>query len=147
MILNFISMKPLRIFSLGLLILIFSGCSSTVSLNPLSLLTGNSWQLSALVGDPPDMSKFGAGLPTLDFLEGGKLAGFAGCNNFAGGFSLEGSGIKLDPGAMTRKACPGDGENQFVSAMNKVTNFSVGKEKLTLLDGATELMSFVPKKD
>lgn len=140
-------MKPLRIFSLGLLIIIFNGCSSTASLNPLSLLTGNIWQLSTLMGESPDVSKFGPGLPTLDFLEGGKLAGFAGCNNFSGGFSLEGTGIKLDPGAMTRKACPGDGEGEFISALSKVKNFSVGKEKLTLLDGATELMSFVSKKD
>lgn len=140
-------MKPFRIFLLGLLILIFSGCSSTVSLNPLSLLTGNSWQMSSLVGNSFDMSKFGAGLPTLDFLEGGKLAGFAGCNNFSGGFSLEGSGIKLDPGAMTRKACLGGGEDEFISALSKVKNFTVAKEKLTLLDGATELMSFVPKKN
>lgn len=93
------------------------------------------------------MSKFSGGLPTLDFLEGGNLAGFAGCNNFSGGFSLEGTGIKLDPGAITRKACPGGGEDEFISSLNKVKNFTVGKEKLTLLDGATELMSFVPYKN
>ena len=39
------------------------------------------------------------------------------------------------------------GESEFVSALEKVKNFTVQKEKLTLLDGATELMSFVPKKD
>lgn len=140
-------MKQFRIVSLGLLIIFFSGCSSTSSLNPLSLLTGNSWVLSSLMGSGLEMSKFSEGLPSLDFLEGGKLAGFAGCNNFSGGFSLEGTGIKLDPGAMTRKACPGGGEEEFISALSKVKNFKVGKEKLTLLDGATELMSFVPKKD
>lgn len=140
-------MKQLRILSLGLLILFFNGCNSTTKLNPLSLLTGNSWQLATLMGDSPDMSKFPAGLPTLDFLEGGRLAGFTGCNNFSGGFMLEGNDIKLDPGAMTRKACPESGEDQIVSALGKVKNVNVGKEKLILLDGETEVMSFVPKKD
>lgn len=100
-------MKQLRTLSLGLLILFFSGCSSTSSLNPLSLLMGNSWVLSSLMGGGLDMGKFSKGLPSLDFLEGGNLAGFAGCNNFSGGFSLEGTGIKLDPGAMTKKSMPG----------------------------------------
>ncbi len=140
-------MKQLKLLSLGLLIIIFNSCSSSKSLNPLSLLTGNSWVLSSLLGGGLDLGKFSGGLPSLDFLEGGKLAGFTGCNNFSGGFSLEGTGIKLDPGAMTRKACEGKGENEFISALGSVKNFKVGKEKLTLLDGATELMSFVPKKE
>ncbi|WP_111670796.1 META domain-containing protein [Algoriphagus litoralis] len=140
-------MKLHRIAVLGLLVLILGGCSSSAGLNPLSLLTGKSWALSSLMGGEIDPSKFTAGVPTLDFLEGGRLAGFAGCNNFSGGFSLEGTDIKLDPGAMTRKACPGGGEEEFISALNRVKNFTVAKEKLTLLDGATELMSFVPKKD
>ena len=140
-------MNTLRIAALGLLILILGGCSSSASINPLSLLTGKSWALSSLMGSGIDPIKFSSGVPTLDFLEGGRLSGFAGCNNFSGGFSLEGTDIKLDPGAMTRKACPGGGEDEFISALNKVKNFKVGKEKLTLLDGATELMSFVPKKD
>lgn len=140
-------MKKITKVSFGLLILFSIGCSGTAKLTPISLLTGNSWELSSLMSNTINMSKFGAGPPTLNFLEGGKLAGFAGCNNFSGGFSLEGTGIKLDPGAMTRKACADDGEDQFVSALNKVKNFTVAKGKLTLLDGATELMSFVPKKD
>jgi heat shock protein HslJ len=140
-------MKQLQITSLGLLVLLFNGCSGTASLNPLSLLTGNSWVISSLMGSGLDMYKFSHALPSLDFLEGGKLAGFAGCNNFSGEFSLESTGIKLDPGAMTRKACEGNGESEFISALSKVKNFTVGKEKLTLLDGATELMSFVPKND
>lgn len=140
-------MLPIRIATLGLSILILGGCSSSASINPLSLLTGKSWALSSLMGSGVDLGKFPSGVPTLDFLEGGRLSGFAGCNNFSGGFSLEGTGIKLDPGAMTRKACQGSGEDEVISAINRVKNFKVEKEKLTLLDGATELMSFVPKKD
>lgn len=86
-------------------------------------------------------------LPSLDFLEGGRLAGFSGCNNFSGEFTLKGTEISLEPGAMTKKACPGTAEPEFISALERVKNFTVKKEKLTLLDGTTELMSFIPNKD
>jgi heat shock protein HslJ len=83
----------------------------------------------------------------LDFLEGGKLAGFSGCNNFSGNFSLEGTGVKLDPGAITKKICSGTGDQGFLSAIEKASQLKVDKNKLTLLNGETELMSFVPKED
>jgi heat shock protein HslJ len=140
-------MKQIRLFSLGLMILLFSACGSSTQLNPLSILTGKTWALDSLMGSELDLSKFSRGVPTMNFLEGGRLAGFAGCNNFSGGFSLEGSGIKLDPGAMTRMACQESGEDEFMSVLGRVKNFKVVKEKLTLLDGDTELMSFIPKKD
>lgn len=140
-------MRPFRVIYLSLLILLLGGCSGTSTLNPLSLLMGNKWELSSLMGGTLSPEKFGTGLPSLSFLEDGKLAGFAGCNNFSGGFSLEGTGIQLDPGAMTRMACPGTGESEFIAALGKVKNFKVGKDKLTLMDGASELMSFIPKKD
>ncbi|GAA0878510.1 hypothetical protein GCM10009119_14780 [Algoriphagus jejuensis] len=142
-------MKQFQGILIGLLILSISGCSSTGKLNPLNALMGKSWVLSSLSGEGPDLSQFAAGLPTLSFLEGGRLAGFAGCNNFSGEFALEGGpgAIRLDPGAMTRKACPGDGENEFLAAFEKAKNFKVDKEKLSLLDGTTELMSFSPTKD
>lgn len=98
-------MRYVKMLSLGLLIFFFSSCGSTGKLNTLNLLTGNAWELSSLMGEDLDLNKFPDGLPSLSFLEGGKLAGFAGCNNFSGGFSLEGTSIKLDMGAMTRKAC------------------------------------------
>ena len=134
----------------GILILtIFLGlssCSSVGNLNPLSLLTGNNWVLNSMLGKALDPAKFAGGLPFLNFQEGGKLAGFAGCNNFNGNFNLEGTSLKLDPGAMTRKACPGDGEKDFTSALSQVANYKVNKNKINLLDvAAKELMSFIPQ--
>lgn len=140
-------MRALKTLSIGLLFLLFSNCGSTKSINPLNLLTGNSWALSSLMGNGLDMNQFVGGIPSLSFLDGGKLAGFSGCNNFSGNFSLEGTGLQLDPGAITKKMCPGSGEQVFMATLNKVGELKVGKDKLTLLDGATELMSFVPKKD
>lgn len=139
-------MKHLRILSLSLILLMAASCGATKSLNPLSLLSGNGWVLDTLMGSGINLADFAGGLPSLDFLEGGKLSGFSGCNNFNGSFALEGNDLKLDPGAMTRKACPGNGEQGFMSAINKVNNLKIGKDKLTLMDGASELMTLIPKK-
>jgi heat shock protein HslJ len=140
-------MKTLKSFVILVVFLIVSSCGGLKSINPLSLLTGNSWALSSLMGEGLDPSQFTGTIPSLDFLEGGKLAGYSGCNNFSGSFSLEGTAVKLDPGAITKKACPSAGEQDFLSAIEKVSQLKVDRNKLTLLDGATELMSFVPKND
>ncbi|WP_075351801.1 META domain-containing protein [Algoriphagus marinus] len=140
-------MKAIKSFSIGLIFFVVSSCGSLNAINPLSLLMGNSWALSSLMGKSLDLSQFADGVPSLNFLEGGKLAGFTGCNNLSGSFALEGTSIKLDPGAVTRKACPGTGEQDFLGALSKVGNLKIGKDKLTLLDGEEELMSFIPKND
>jgi heat shock protein HslJ len=45
-------------------------------------------------------------VPTLMF-EAGRLAGFAGCNNFGASLEVgEGGALKLGPAAITRRACP-----------------------------------------
>ncbi len=138
-------MKKLSSILVLTLVLSFSSCSSVGNLNPLSLLTGNNWILNSLMGKALDPAKFLSGIPSLNFLDGGKLTGSTGCNNFNGSFKLDGKGINLDPGAMTKKACEGGGESDFLSALGQVSNFKVGKDKLTLLDGARELLSFVPQ--
>lgn len=59
---------------------------------------------------------------------------------------MEGTSLNLDPGAMTKKDCAGDNaEGQIVNLLSQVKNFKVAKDKLTLFDGAKELMSFVPQ--
>lgn len=139
-------MRAFKTVSFGIIFFFLASCGSTKAVNPLNLLTGNSWALSSLMGKGLDMNQFAGGIPSLSFLEDGKLAGFSGCNNFSGSFLLEGTGIKLDPGAISKKMCPGSGEQDFISALGKVGDLKIDKDKLTLLDGATELMSFVPKK-
>lgn len=66
--------------------------------------------------------------------------------HFSGNFSIEGTGLKLDPGGLTKKACEGSGEDDFVSALIAASQFKVNRDKLTLMDGAKELMSFIPQK-
>lgn len=140
-------MKYLKFISPIFFLIIFNSCGSVSNINPLNLLTKNPWVLSSLMGSGLDINQFTGGIPSLSFLDGGKLAGFSGCNDFSGSFQLEGTGLQLDPGAITKKACPGNGEQTFLNAISNVSDMKVGKDKLTLLRGAEEIMTLIPKKD
>ncbi len=140
-------MKAIKSFTFVLLFLLINSCGTNKAINPLNSLIQNSWALHSVLGESLDMSQFDQGVPSLDFLEGGRLAGFSGCNNFSGSFSLEGNNIRLDPGAITRRACADSGEQVFIAALEIANNLKIKKDRLTLLDGEKELMSFIPKYD
>lgn len=112
----------------------------------MNTLTQNSWVVNTIMGKSLDTSAFVKGLPNLNFGSDGKLTGSTGCNSFTGNFKLEGTGIQLDPGAMTRMACPGNGEADFLNAIQQVTNVKLNGNGLSLLSGADEVMSLMPKK-
>jgi heat shock protein HslJ len=140
-------MSTLKKFTIGLVFLTFASCSSTKIVDTESLLAENKWLLSSLMGKGLDMSQFTGGVPTVDFFEKDKLSGSTGCNSFSGKYLLEGKSMKYTPGAMTRKMCPGTGEQDFLSALRRVGKLKISMDKLTLLDGSTELMSFVPMNE
>ena len=64
----------------------------------------------------------------------------------SGNFKLKKACLQLEPGAITRMACQGNGEAIFLDAMKQVKNMKVDADKLTLLDGNKEVMTFVAKK-
>ena len=140
-------MKIIHLLTMSLLTVLFHSCSSSAPLNQLNLLTGRSWELASLLDAPIDPENFPAGIPYLQFIDAGRLSGFTGCNNFSGGFILEGANLELDPGAMTKKACPGTGEEKFIQTLSKVSHFKVSKDQLTLMDGDSALMSLLPRKN
>lgn len=140
-------MKTLKYLSVGILLLVAISCRSLNSINPLLQLSKNTWETELIMGQPLDLKEVPGGLPSLSFLEGGKLAGFTGCNNFSGNFSLEGTSIQLDPGAMTKKSCPGSSEQDFIAAIIRASQLRITKDRLTLLNDSTELMSLTPKED
>ena len=126
-----------------------SGCSeaSKIAKDPLGYLTKNTWVLNSLMGSGIPDGLFPGGLPSLNFSPEGAVSGFTGCNNMTGGdFSADGS-LSLDKMAMTRKACPGDGEQKFLSALNDVAAVNIDPGVLSLVDaGGVELLKFLPQE-
>ncbi|WP_316897057.1 META domain-containing protein [Pseudodesulfovibrio indicus] len=100
-------------------------------------LVGKTWTLARIVNrefdvDPP---------MTLQFTADGKVAGFGGCNNFTGTYTLEGQEIAFGPMASTRKSCgPAQDEREytFLTFLAKVRSADLEEDELKL---STENMS------
>lgn len=135
-----------KILFAGCLAMMLSvSCSEGNSLTSMLNVLKAKWALQSLTGQSNLGSLFNDRLPFLQFdTENSKVTGNGGCNNLTGPFTLEKAG-KLSFGnlAMTRMACPGNGESLFTSALQKVSNFSVKDNVLTLLNGKEELMKLV----
>lgn len=121
-------------------------CGSSKKMISTKVLTSQTWELSTLQDEPLNLSDFQTGKPFLKFEDDGKLSGSTGCNNFTGSYKLADDALTLDPGAMTRMACPGNGETIFLNALKEVKMVKTGGDKLILLDGTNEIMTLVTKK-
>jgi putative lipoprotein len=80
----------------------------------------------------------------ITFMADGRAHGSGGCNNFTGGYRLEGAVLELGPLAGTRKACPPAIMNQeaaFYEALGETRGYRFENGLLFLLDaGGAEVM-------
>jgi heat shock protein HslJ len=128
------------------LVALVSACKTSSKLDAKDQLTVSAWELNTLDGKAVDAKQFMTGLPYLAFDKDGRYTGSTGCNSISGSYESKNNNISLGPAAMTRMACPGNGEMLFLEAVGKVKNLQITSGKLVLLNGATEIMTFVPRK-
>ncbi|MCP9785293.1 META domain-containing protein [Cyanobium sp. N5-Cardenillas] len=82
---------------------------------------------------------------SLRFIQGGQLAGSAGCNRFTAPVRLEGSRLRIGTPVTTRRRCAGAGvmeqEQQFLAALPTAASLRLEGESLELrrADGAIAL--------
>ena len=95
---------------------------------------GTRWYLIAV----HDTVKPGEKTPYITFQAEGKVVGFGGCNTFFGGYSKNGSHLRIDPLASTEMYCEETQalEDVFLQTLNRVTAARV--EGTTLLLGTPE---------
>ena len=76
-------------------------------------LAGTRW-VGVVAGDPDPRT-----LPRLEFLGGGRITGYTGCNMLNGAWRMEGGEMRLGPLVTTKRAClgpEGDAEQRFLAA-------------------------------
>jgi heat shock protein HslJ len=82
---------------------------------------------------------------TLAFLASGTYAVQADCNQGSGAYDVDGSQLTLQPGPMTRAACPPDSQDTvFLRDLGQVAAYAFDGENLVLnfrLDGGTMVFS------
>ncbi|MBI1315598.1 META domain-containing protein [bacterium] len=142
-------MKKFAVVLSSVLVLGLSSCSSIneIMKDPLKFLAGQSFNIESLFGKGLNVADFAGGIPSINFGELGKISGFTGCNDFTGSaIGGDGGKLGLDLGALTKKACPGNGEKQFLDAAKQVEGVKLEGEKIKLTgDSGKEVMSLVKK--
>ena len=69
---------------------------------------------------------------------GNQLQGFSGCNQFGGGYKVEGRTLRFTQVSMTMMACvdTNNPEQRFTTAVNSVAAYKISGNRLELLDSA-----------
>ena len=101
------------------------------------------WVLSALTpSGHPEADWAGSGITAQFDVWGGRLSGFAGCNNYSAGLSVAGDRMQVSQPVSTRKACPGgmimELEREYLERIARVAAFAVTGDRLelSLADGS-----------
>ena len=139
------------VFSLGLFlcVILLSACGTSASQRSSGGdLTGQVWALTELLGKPPVA---GTGI-SAQFTSDGKLSGSAGCNRYAGSYTVSGSKITIaTPLASTMMMCDPEvmaQETVYLITLGEAKTFTVKGDQLTLTgaDGKTlgDLQSAIP---
>ncbi|HLT01191.1 MAG TPA: META domain-containing protein [Geminicoccaceae bacterium] len=95
------------------------------------------WVLSAIEPSAHPAADWATSGITAQFdVWGGRLSGFAGCNNYSAGFTVAGDRIEIAPPASTRKACPSDLamalEAEYLERIARADAFVVSDDRLEL---------------
>lgn len=136
--------------SAAILCLAFVSCNSTKStLSSVSSLEG-SWELNHITGSRiafdglyPDQK------PTITFdIKENRVSGKNSCNSYFGPLALDGNKINFKgPMGATKMFCPGEGENVYMKALEKIDSYSVSEDgkTLNLIMGDIAMMRFNKK--
>lgn len=109
-------------------------------------ITGIDWTLMTIASESGQVevpAEIGASLRLDD-----DASGFAGCNDFFGGYLLDGDELTFDPLAVTKKLCEGAGqdtEDAYLPALAAVATWAIDSgNRLSLLDAdGTEVLAFL----
>ncbi len=123
----------------------FNGTGATVSIAAAIDIEGPEWQLVELDGITVSPLA-GERKPFLKFDAVKKQAtGFAGCNNFFGGYQRDGASLKFGPVGSTRMFCSDlqqSLETEFFKALEKTGGWQLQDNTLLLLNGSEVLARF-----
>ena len=101
------------------------------------------WALESIPGEKITIDETVKNLPMLEiYVEEERVHGNTSCNTIDGKFEIDKNNITFYDIITTEMACPGDLEQKFLSALDKVNNYKIEKLKLYLYEDDQEIMIF-----
>jgi len=137
-----------RILTLGAVVMmaVIQSCGTAKSGSAAAALTDINWQLTTINGKAADSANYNSGLPVANFSSDNKITGNGGCNRYSGSYNLnDEGGINISQMASTKMFCPGEGEGDYLKALESADGATVEKDKLVLFKGVEEVLVFKPK--
>lgn len=135
--------KLFTLLCIGITTITISSCRSAHASGDSEYLTEGNWVLETIKGKPAADVGFANGLPNAVFTTDLKITGKNGCNSYGGVYNLnvEG-GMNISKVFSTKMACPGNGEKEYMDALNTVNMTKINKDKLVLLKDVEEVLVF-----
>jgi heat shock protein HslJ len=123
------------------LLCVMSACSQNETI-PQDDIIDVSWTLVEVDGAPVDAAAMNR--PATLLLNAGHASGYAGCNQFGGPYTINGSAIRFGAIAMTRMACPGrmDVETAYSAVFDATRSWRVSDGMLELIADGRVLARF-----
>jgi heat shock protein HslJ len=124
------------ILALTVLCLAFVSCKSLKTTTNKTTSLEGTWELNYITG--PRIAFEGLypnKRPSITFdLKENSVSGNNSCNRYSGKLSADGNKIsfKEHPIAVTKMFCPGEGENIYMSALQKIDSYSISEDGKTL---------------
>jgi heat shock protein HslJ len=114
-------------------------------------LGGTHWVLSAIEPSDHPASAWAASGITAEFdPSGGRVSGFAGCNNYTAALAVSGDQMEVSQPASTRKACRAQAaaelEQEYLQRIATTTAFAVTGDRLNLSLSDGSGMAFQAKR-
>lgn len=138
------------ILSLTLFCSVLISCNSVKTANSQKAALQGAWELNYITG--PRIAFPGLyphNKPTITFnLKETSVSGKNSCNSYAGRLNVNGSKISFkEPMMVTKMFCPGEGENVYMNALQKIDSYSVSEDGKTLnfIMGDIVMMRFEKK--
>ena len=141
--------KRAVVFGIAMLLLLpltsFNESEAGLTVPAVAGIEDTKWQLVE-VGSEPVSLLDGEKQPhiMLDSTQK-KASGFAGCNNFFGGYELDSASLKFGPVGSTRMFCPDlqlSLETEVFKALDQTSGWEIKDDVLLLLDGGDVLAQF-----
>jgi heat shock protein HslJ/membrane-bound inhibitor of C-type lysozyme len=108
-------------------------------------LTGK-WTLTQLRGKEVKVKR----APNLEFLaQGGRAAGFGGCNRLTSSYTVSGTTLRFKGAASTMMACPGEEmalERDYSKALSEVASYQVAGAELKMMGAGGEVLAVFRKE-
>lgn len=131
---------------LAMALLVFSCATKKVSQqDSASTHLQGRWLLTLFAYGGKDFAElFAQRRPELEFNAAeNKVAGSTGCNRLTGNYTIQGESFRFGPGmGLTRMACPGFNESEFLAALNQVNRYRLQDNQLQFYNDSTLIMVY-----